>query len=307
MSVLIETSLGDIVIDLFVDKCPRTANNFVQHCKNKYYNGCPFHNIHKDFIAQTGDPTGTGTGGRSVYEDRFFGDEIRADLKHDKVGTVGMASAGRDLNASQFYITLRDNLHYLDEKHTIFGEVAEGLETLTRINQTVVDEENRPRQKIIIKQTYVLYPQELPDDSIPEGEPKDELEPPLNEQLSSEKEAHSRAVALECIGDIPDADVKPPDNVLFVCKLNPVTEDEDLHVIFSQFGTVVSAETLRDYRTGESLCYAFVEFEKREACEQAYFKMNNALIDDRRICVDFSQSVSKIWKKSYVQNKKAKN
>lgn len=307
MSVLIETSLGDIVIDLFVDKCPRTTNNFLQHCKNKYYNGCLFHNIHKDFIAQTGDPTGTGTGGRSVYEDRFFVDEIRADLKHDKVGTVGMASAGRDLNASQFYITLRDNLDYLDEKHTIFGEVAEGLETLTRINQAVVDEENRPRQQIIIKQTYVLYPPELADDSIPEGEPKDELEPPLNEQLSSEKEAHSRAVALECIGDIPDADVKPPDNVLFVCQLNPVTEDEDLHVIFSQFGTVVSAEILRDYRTGESLCYAFVEFEKREACEQAYFKMNNALIDDRRICVDLSQSVSKIWKKSYVQNKKAKN
>lgn len=242
-----------------------------------------------------------------MYEDRFFVDEIRADLKHDKVGTVGMASAGRDLNASQFYITLRDNLDYLDEKHTIFGEVAEGLETLTRINQAVVDEENRPRQQIIIKQTYVLYPPELADDSIPEGEPKDELEPPLNEQLSSEKEAHSRAVALECIGDIPDADVKPPDNVLFVCKLNPVTEDEDLHVIFSQFGTVVWAEILRDYRTGESLCYAFVEFEKREACEQAYFKMNNALIDDRKICVDFSQSVSKIWKKSYVQNKKAKN
>jgi peptidyl-prolyl cis-trans isomerase-like 4 len=60
------------------------------------------------------------------------------------------------------------------------------------------------------------------------------------------------------IGDIPEAEVKPPDNVLFVCKLNPVTEDEDLHTIFSRFGTVVSADVIRDFKTGDSLCYAFI-------------------------------------------------
>ena len=96
------------------------------------------------------------------------------------------------------------------------------------------------------------------------------------------------------MGDIPDADVKPPDNVLFVCKLNPVTTDEDLEMIFSRFGPIIKCEVIRDHKTNESLQYAFVEFENAEHCENAYFKMDNVLIDDRRIHVDFSQSVSKL-------------
>ncbi|KAH9646349.1 peptidyl-prolyl cis-trans isomerase CYP59 [Citrus sinensis] len=289
MSVLIVTSLGDIVVDLFIDKCPLTTKNFLKLCKIKYYNGCLFHTVQKDFTAQTGDPTGTGTGGDSVYkflygeQARFFGDEIRVDLKHAKTGTVAMASAGENLNASQFYMTLRDNLDYLDEKHTIFGEVAEGLETLSRINESFVDEKNRPYKNIRIKHTYILEDPfddpaqlaELIPDASPEGKPKDEVVDevrleddwvPLDEQLSAaeleqvirSKDARSSAVVLESIGDIPDADIKPPENVLFVCKLNPVTEDEDLHTIFSRFGTVVSAEIIRDFKTGDSLNYAFI-------------------------------------------------
>ncbi|GLJ34018.1 hypothetical protein SUGI_0684170 [Cryptomeria japonica] len=74
------------------------------------------------------------------------------------------------------------------------------------------------------------------------------------------------------VGDIPEAEIKPPENVLFVCKLNPVTQEEDLEVIFSRFGKVISADIIRDYKTGDSLCYAFIEFETQEACEAAYFK-----------------------------------
>ncbi|GFQ04907.1 peptidyl-prolyl cis-trans isomerase cyp59 [Phtheirospermum japonicum] len=354
MSVMIVTSLGDIVIDLFADRCPLTCKNFLKLCKIKYYNGCLFHTVQKDFTAQTGDPTGTGSGGDSVYkflygdQARFFGDEIHLDVKHSKMGTVAMASAGENLNASQFYITLRDDLDYLDGKHTVFGEIAEGLDTLTRINETYVDEKSRPYKNIRIKHTYILDdpfedPSQLTDlipDASPEGKPKDEVDDnvrleddwvPMDEQLNTHeledvlraKDAHSRAVVLETIGDIPDAEVKPPDNVLFVCKLNPVTEDEDLHTIFSRFGVVTSADVIRDQKSGDSLCYAFigpvvprkmffvdkfprvglfneletdiVEFEERDACEQAYFKMDNALIDDRRIHVDFSQSVAKLW------------
>jgi peptidyl-prolyl cis-trans isomerase-like 4 len=109
---------------------------------------------------------------------------------------------------------------------------------------------------------------------------------------------------------LPDADVKPPDNVLFVCKLNPVTTSEDLEIIFSRFGNIIryaitlaftstlthpprSCEVIRDWKTKESLQYAFIEFEKPEQCEEAYFKMNDVLVDDRRIHVDFSQSVAK--------------
>merc|ERR1712037_952808 len=84
---------------------------------------------------------------------------------------------------------------------------------------------------------------------------------------------------------------------LFVCKLNPVTCDDDLEIIFGRFGKVIQCEVIRDRVSGESLQYAFVEFEDREACEKAYFKMDNVLIDDRRIHVDFSQSVSRFrWK-----------
>ena len=85
------------------------------------------------------------------------------------------------------------------------------------------------------------------------------------------------------IGDLPDADCAPPENVLFVCKLNPVTTDDDLEIIFSRFGKVVSCKVIRDKKTQESLQYAFVEFEDQKACESAYFKMDNVLIDDHRI------------------------
>ncbi|KAF8075406.1 hypothetical protein N665_1096s0006 [Sinapis alba] len=326
MSVLIATSLGDIVIDLHSTKCPLTCKNFLKLCKIKYYNGCLFHTVQKDFTAQTGDPTGTGLGGDSIYkflygeQARFFGDEIHLDLKHSKTGTVAMASGGENLNASQFYFTLRDDLDYLDGKHTVFGEIAEGLDTLTRINEAYVDARNRPYKNIRIKHTYILEdpfedPSQLAEmipDASPEGKPKEEIEVdvrleddwvPMDEELGvheleeiiRERAAHSSAVVLESIGDIPEAEVKPPDNVLFVCKLNPVTEDEDLHTIFSRFGTVISADVIRDFKTGDSLCYAFIEFEDKAACEQAYNKMDNALIDDRRIHVDFSQSVSKLW------------
>ncbi|XP_073028868.1 peptidyl-prolyl cis-trans isomerase CYP59 [Primulina eburnea] len=329
MSVMLVTSVGEIVVDLFVDRCPLTCKNFIKLCKIKYYNGCLFHTVQKDFTAQTGDPTGTGSGGDSVYkflygdQARFFGDEIHLDVKHSKIGTVAMASAGENMNASQFYITLRDDLDYLDGKHTVFGEVAEGLDTLTRINEAYVDEKNKPYKNIRIKHTYILDdpfddPSQLAElipDASPEGKPKDEVDDdvrleddwiPIDEQLDPEqleemiraKTAHSSAVVLETIGDIPEAEIKPPDNVLFVCKLNPVTEDEDLNTIFSRFGVVTSAEIIRDHKTGDSLCYAFIEFEDKDACEQAYFKMDNALIDDRRIHVDFSQSVAKLWAQS---------
>jgi peptidyl-prolyl cis-trans isomerase-like 4 len=113
----------------------------------------------------------------------------------------------------------------------------------------------------------------------------------------AQKDDRSRAVMLEMLGDLPSADMKPPENVLFVCKLNPVTEDEDLQLIFSRFDPNCKAEIIRDSDTGDSLQYAFIEFNTEEACNQAYFKMNNALVDDRRIKVDFSQSVSKEWHK----------
>ncbi|MEW5307510.1 MAG: hypothetical protein WDW36_009900 [Sanguina aurantia] len=305
MSVLLETSKGDIVIDLFVEDCPVTTKNFLKLCKIKYYNNCLFHNVQRNFIAQTGDPLGTGKGGTSIY-----GKITRAG------GAVGMASGGKGLNASQFYMTLVGELDSLDERHTVFGQVAEGLEVLDKINESFCDEEGMPFQNIRIRHTVVLDDpfDDAPEmqDLVPEGSPEpefgqgDRLEDDwvptadarsldeIEEELRK-AEARNRAVVLEMVGDLPDADSKPPPNMLFMCKLNPVTSEEDLEIIFSRFGTVTSCDIIRDVKTGDSLCYGFVAFDTDAACEAAYFKMNNVLIDDRRIKVDFSQSVHNLW------------
>ena len=113
-------------------------------------------------------------------------------------------------------------------------------------------------------------------------------------ELVGKREAKANAQILEMVGDIPDADAKPPENVLFVCKLNPATTGEDLEIIFSRFGPILSCEVIKDQKTGDSLQYAFIEFENEDDCVSAYFKMDNVLIDDRRIHVDFSQSLAKV-------------
>ncbi|XP_055939967.1 peptidyl-prolyl cis-trans isomerase-like 4 [Argiope bruennichi] len=322
MSVVIETTLGDITVDLFLKERPNTCLNFLKLCKVKYYNFCVFYKVERNFIAQTGDPTCTGRGGESIFS-RIYGDqatyfeaELKPRLKHEKLGTLSMVNNGNNMNGSQFFITLGENLTYLDEVHTVFGEVAEGFETLLKINEAICDPNNRPYQDILITHTVILHdPYDDPLDlEIPDASPL-----PTKEQLESnyiradeeiddtkgksaeeieekikESEAKARATILEMVGDIPDVDVKPPENVLFVCKLNPVTTSEDLEIIFSRFGPIKSCEVIKDKKTGESLQYAFIEFEKEEDCENAYFKMDNVLIDDRRIHVDFSQSVSKM-------------
>lgn len=113
-------------------------------------------------------------------------------------------------------------------------------------------------------------------------------------EVISIREAKANAQILEMVGDIPDADGRPPENVLFVCKLNPATTAEDLEIIFSRFGPILSSEVIKDHKTGDSLQYAFIEFEKEDDCISAYFKMDNVLIDDRRIHVDFCQSLAKV-------------
>lgn len=201
----------------------------------------------------------------------------------------------------------------------VFGQVVEGLEVINKLNQTLTDEKNRPYQDIRISHTVVLddpYPDprevEFPDESpkptrevfesdyIAADENIDDTEGKTMEEIQEEieeREAKARATILEMVGDLPDADMAPPENVLFVCKLNPVTTSEDLEIIFSRFGKINSCEVIRDRVTNNSLQYAFIEFAETKSCEDAYFKMDNVLIDDRRIHVDFSQSVSKIkWR-----------
>lgn len=225
------------------------------------------------------------------------------------------------LVASQFLVTLGDNTDYLDGKSAIFGRVVEGFDVLEKINDAIVDSNGYPLVDIRIKHTVILddpYPDpaglQEPDASprptraqlstirLADEEQQDlGLDANADEDVNTEKEkirrereARAQALTLEMMGDLPFAEVKPPENVLFVCKLNPVTQDSDLELIFSRFGKVLSCEVIRDLKTGDSLQYAFIEFEDKGACETAYFKMQDVLIDDRRIHVDFSQSVSKL-------------
>ena len=116
-------------------------------------------------------------------------------------------------------------------------------------------------------------------------------------QEKDNAEMRNAALVGEILGDLPEADIEPPKNVLFVCKLNPVTTSDDLEIIFSRFGKVVSCEVIRDWKTGDSLCYAFVEFETEDQCIVAFSKMDSVLIDERRVKVDFSNSVAKLWNK----------
>ncbi|TVU32258.1 hypothetical protein EJB05_23982, partial [Eragrostis curvula] len=289
MSVLIVTSVGDIEVDLHTSQCPLTTKNFLKLCKIKYYNGCLFHAVHKDFVAQTGDPTGTGAGGDSVYkflygdQARFFDDEIRPELRHSKAGTVAMASAGKGLNASQFYITLRDGVDYLDGEHTVFGVVAEGFDTLAKINEAYVDEKGRPFKDIRIKHTYVLDdpfddPPQLADlipEKSPTGKPLDEV---AEERLQDSWAPLDETMAPEDLEEMVQA-----------------REARTNAAILQGWGTFQMLTSNR-LKTSYSLCYAFIEFETKEACVRAFKTMGNCLIDDRRIQVDFSQSVSKMWR-----------
>lgn len=272
-------------------------------------------------MVQSGDPTATGKGGESVFgivkrssQYRYFASEITPKLKHKERGTVSMVSAGEGISGSQFFITTGDELDYLDGKHAVFGHVAEGMEVIDEINSSLCDEKGRPYRDVRIKHTVILEdPYDDPEGlQVPDASPlptKEQLETvrigadeELQEDITEEEqeqrrreaEAKAQALTLEMVGDLPHAEVRPPENVLFVCKLNPVTRDEDLELIFSRFGEVVSCEVIRDQKTGDSLQYAFVEFDKKDDCEAAYFKMQGVLIDDRRIHVDFSQSVSKL-------------
>ena len=124
----IATDRGDIVIELFAYKAPTTVNNFVFLARDAFYDGVTLHRVIKGFMAQGGDPTGSGSGGPGYR----FADEFHLALKHDQPGILSMANAGPNTNGSQFFITYRDAPN-LDGKHAVFGRVIEGMDVLEAI------------------------------------------------------------------------------------------------------------------------------------------------------------------------------
>ena len=138
-----ETDKGTMVIELFADKTPKTVNNFVFLVREGYYDGVIFHRVINDFMVQGGDPTGTGMGGPGYK----FGDEFHPSLKHDKQGVLSMANAGPGTNGSQFFIT-HGPTPWLDGKHSVFGQVVEGLDVLMSIPVRDPNNRNAPAIKM---------------------------------------------------------------------------------------------------------------------------------------------------------------
>jgi cyclophilin family peptidyl-prolyl cis-trans isomerase len=124
----LNTDKGDIVLELFADKTPKTVNNFVFLAREGFYDGTIFHRVIADFMAQGGDPTGTGRGGPGYR----FADEFHPSLKHNKAGILSMANAGAGTNGSQFFITHLPT-PWLDGKHSVFGQVVSGTDELLSI------------------------------------------------------------------------------------------------------------------------------------------------------------------------------
>ena len=139
----IETDKGSIVLDLFADKVPNTVNNFVFLARQGFYDGTVFHRVIKDFMVQGGDPTSTGTGGPGYR----FKDEFHTSLRHDQPGRLSMANAGPNTNGSQFFIT-HVPTPWLDNKHTIFGQVSQGMDVLLSIPPRDPNNRNAPAVKL---------------------------------------------------------------------------------------------------------------------------------------------------------------
>jgi cyclophilin family peptidyl-prolyl cis-trans isomerase len=131
----LQTERGDIVIELFVEDAPVAVNNFIFLAENDWFDGITFHRVLPGFVAQSGDPTGTGFGGPGYA----FQNEISSDFKFDKAGVVGMANAGPDSNGSQFFITLGP-VERLTGGYTIFGEVVEGMQVVESLTPRNPDE-----------------------------------------------------------------------------------------------------------------------------------------------------------------------
>lgn len=142
---IMHTEKGDIGIELFAAQAPKTVNNFVFLAREGFYNGTTFHRVIRDFMAQGGDPRGTGTGGPGYK----FDDERGAlSLKHDSAGILSMANAGPNTNGSQFFITFGPTPH-LNGKHGVFGKVVSGMDVVRSVRERDPQRDPRPGDKIL--------------------------------------------------------------------------------------------------------------------------------------------------------------
>ena len=158
----LQTSMGTVEVELYGERAPRTVANFVGLATGDktwtdpetgetvdgepFYQDVPFHRIIDGFMIQTGDRTGTGRGGPGYQ----FDDEFHEELRHDSAGVVSMANSGPDTNGSQFFITLTETPH-LDDVHSVFGQVTEGMDIVREIGSVETDENDRPVEPVVLE------------------------------------------------------------------------------------------------------------------------------------------------------------
>jgi peptidyl-prolyl cis-trans isomerase B (cyclophilin B) len=141
----LSTTQGDITVELFDEDAPKTVENFRTLAERGFYDGVIFHRVIKGFMVQGGDPTGTGTGGPGYT----FEDEINE--RKIVRGALAMANAGPNTNGSQFFIVTTDEAPWLDGKHTVFGQVTDGMDVVDRIEASDTDARDRPREDVAIR------------------------------------------------------------------------------------------------------------------------------------------------------------
>jgi cyclophilin family peptidyl-prolyl cis-trans isomerase len=149
-TAIFKTSMGDMTIELYADKAPKTVENFVTLAEKGFYNGTIFHRVIPEFMIQGGDPEGTGRGGPGYK----FADEFHPDLKHDAPGILSMANAGPNTNGSQFFIT-EIPTPFLDNRHAVFGKVIENFELVPKIARMPRDRQDRPHEDIVINEIVI--------------------------------------------------------------------------------------------------------------------------------------------------------
>lgn len=148
---LFETSQGNFKVELYEDKAPGTAKNFITLVNKGFYNGLIFHRVIDGFMIQGGDPQGNGTGGPGYT----IADEFNRSLRHSSAGILSMANAGPNTGGSQFFITLAAT-PWLDDKHAVFGKVVEGMEVVQEIGKVKTGGQDKPLTDVIIKKITII-------------------------------------------------------------------------------------------------------------------------------------------------------
>lgn len=148
MSITLQTTHGELKVELFCETCPKACENFLALCASGYYNNTIFHRNIKGFIIQGGDPTGLGTGGESIYGGEFE-DEINDNIRHNERGMLSMANNGPNSNRSQFFFTY-EKMSNLDGLYTCFGKVIDGFEALDLMEREPVDSMDKPLNDVIL-------------------------------------------------------------------------------------------------------------------------------------------------------------